>query len=109
MAVEAKADMAIILMNDGGYGVIRNIQDARYEGRHYFADLHTPDFGGLAASIGAAHRTVRAVDEMQGALEEAFATSGPAIVEIDMAAIGPFARPFAGPPMAKKAQAEAAR
>ncbi|MCG8694559.1 MAG: thiamine pyrophosphate-binding protein [Minwuiales bacterium] len=108
-AVEAKADMAIILMNDGGYGVIRNIQDARYEGRHYFADLHTPDFGGLAASIGAAHRTVRAVDEMQGALEEAFATAGPAIVEIDMAAIGPFARPFAGPPMAKKAQAEAAR
>ncbi len=101
-AVEAGADMAIILMNDGGYGVIRNIQDARYEGRHYFADLHTPDFGGLAKSIGVAHRKIGEVGEMQGALEWAFATPGPAIVEVDMAAVGPFARPFAGPPMAKK-------
>ncbi len=32
-AVESKANMVFILMNDRGYGVIRNIQDAQYGGR----------------------------------------------------------------------------
>jgi acetolactate synthase-1/2/3 large subunit len=31
--VQEKADMVIVLMNDKGYGVIKNIQDAQYGGR----------------------------------------------------------------------------
>ena len=64
-AVDANADIVFILMNDRGYGVIRNIQDAQFGGRRNYADLHTPDFGllcaafGLAAPVRVAHRGVR--------------------------------------------------
>ena len=60
-----KADIVFVLMNDRGYGVIRNIQDAQFGGRRHYADLHTPDFallcGGarLAASARVAHRGLR--------------------------------------------------
>ena len=57
--VQEKADVLIVLMNDRGYGVIRNIQDEKYGGRHYLADLHTPDFQAFAASIGLRERTRR--------------------------------------------------
>jgi acetolactate synthase-1/2/3 large subunit len=40
--VQEKANVLVLLMNDRGYGVIRNIQDAQYGGRRYYADLHTP-------------------------------------------------------------------
>ena len=38
-AVESKANLVFVLMNDRGYGVIRNIQDAQYGGRHVYADI----------------------------------------------------------------------
>jgi acetolactate synthase-1/2/3 large subunit len=97
-AVDAKADIVFILMNDRGYGVIRNIQDAQFGGRRHYADLHTPDFGLLAAAFGLPHRRVSRIDEFETALDQALATSGPQLVEVDMVAIGPFAESFAGPP-----------
>ena len=41
-AVQERANMLIVLMNDGGYGVIKNIQNADYGSRHCYVDLHTP-------------------------------------------------------------------
>src|SRR5262249_49088888 len=35
--VQEKADAVILLMNDCGYGGIRNIQDAYYDGRRYYS------------------------------------------------------------------------
>jgi acetolactate synthase-1/2/3 large subunit len=89
-------------MNDRGYGVIRNIQDAHYGGRRAYADLVTPDFAKLAASIGLAHKRVATVPAFEQALDAALATPGPALVEVDMTALGPFAKPFAGPPVRAK-------
>jgi acetolactate synthase-1/2/3 large subunit len=102
--VQEKANVVILLMNDRGYGVIRNIQDAQYGGRRYYADLHTPDFERLAQSIALPFQRVRDLGQVGGALNEAFAGRGPRMIEIDMQAIGPFAQAFAGPP-AKKALA----
>src|SRR5262245_39850240 len=62
-AVEEKAEIVFVLMNDRGYGVIRNIQDAQYGGRRSYAELRTPDFALLAASFGLPHSKVAAVDE----------------------------------------------
>jgi acetolactate synthase-1/2/3 large subunit len=50
-AVDTGSEVVFILMNDRGYGVIRNIQDAQFGGRRHYADLHTPDFAQLAASF----------------------------------------------------------
>jgi acetolactate synthase I/II/III large subunit len=96
--VEAKADVAFILMNDRGYGVIRNIQDAQFGGRRHYADLHTPDFKLIAAALGMAHQRVSRAEDFDQALAHALSAGGPQLVEVDMAAIGPFAESFAGPP-----------
>ncbi|MGE0735189.1 MAG: thiamine pyrophosphate-binding protein [Alphaproteobacteria bacterium] len=103
-AVQEKAEIVMILMNDLGYGVIRNIQDAYYGGRKVYADLTTPDFGLLAKSIGVAHTRVEHLDQFTTALCAALVTPGPSIVEIDMTKIGPFAKPFAGPPVRAPAE-----
>jgi acetolactate synthase-1/2/3 large subunit len=100
-AVQERADLVLLVMNDRGYGVIRNIQDARYDGRHYFADLHTPDLEGLARGFGLAYRRIADLDAAADVLRAAVAAPGPSIVEVDMTAIGPFASAFAGPPVRK--------
>lgn len=97
-AADIQADMVVILMNDGGYGVIRNIQDAQYNGRRHYADLLTPDFALLCASIRLPHEKVSNIGAFEAALDRALATSGPCVLEVDMASIGPFAESFAGPP-----------
>jgi acetolactate synthase-1/2/3 large subunit len=99
--VQEKADVVVLLMNDGGYGVIRNIQDAYYGGRRYFSDLHTPDFAGLAQSLALPHHRVGDLGQIGATLRDALARRGPVLIEIDMAAIGPFAKQFAGPPVRK--------
>ncbi len=98
-AVQECVDVVFLVMNDKGYGVIRNIQDAKFGGRRHYADLHMPDFADLARTMGLAFHRVAAPDDMAPALEAALAVDGPALVELDMTAIGPFARPFAGPPV----------
>jgi acetolactate synthase-1/2/3 large subunit len=97
-AADMGANIAFILMNDGGYGVIRNIQDAQYQGRRCYADLLTPDFGLLCRSIRMPHEKVSAIEGFEAALDRALASDGPCVLEVDMAAIGPFAESFAGPP-----------
>jgi acetolactate synthase-1/2/3 large subunit len=95
---ETRADIVFVLMNDRGYGVIRNIQDAQFGGRRHYADLHTPDFGLLAKALGLAHARVSRIEDFATALDRALDAPGPQLVEVDMVAIGPFAESFAGPP-----------
>ncbi|WP_290687585.1 MULTISPECIES: thiamine pyrophosphate-binding protein [unclassified Haematobacter] len=97
-AVEEKAPLVYLLMNDQAYGVIRNIQDAQYNSRHHYSALATPDFGTFCASIGMPHRKVSDLGEFAGVFDAAVAAAGPHLIEIDMCAIGPFAESFAGPP-----------
>lgn len=97
-AQEIAAPVTFVLMNDRGYGVIRNIQDAQYGGRHEYSNILTPDFALLCASIGMPHARVSAAEGFGPALDAAMAGDGPNMIEVDMIAIGPFAESFAGPP-----------
>lgn len=103
-AVQENVDMTIILMNDGGYGIMRNLQDSHYEGRRFAADLVMPDFGLFAKAFGVPHRKVTSADDFVPALKEMLPVKGPTVIEVDMAAVGPFAQPFHGP-LARPAQA----
>jgi acetolactate synthase-1/2/3 large subunit len=105
--VQERANILIILMNDGGYGVIRNIQDAQFGARHYFVDLHNPDFAGLAKSLQIPHARVTDLAKLEGPLAEFMAIKGPAMIEIDMVKVGPFAAAYAGPPDGKAEKAKA--
>ena len=103
--VQEKLDVVIVLMNDGGYGVIRNIWDAHYGGRRAYSDLHTPDFAALCRSIGLPHLMVKNPEDFKPRLETAFAQRGPILVEVDMNAVGPYPTAFAGPPVRKAEKA----
>ena len=97
-AVEEKANLVYVLMNDQAYGVIKNIQDAQYGSRHHYSALRTPDFALMCQAVGLAHVKVSHETAFAGALDEALAADGPVLIEVDMCAIGPFAQAFAGPP-----------
>jgi acetolactate synthase-1/2/3 large subunit len=104
-AAETKADVTILLMNDGGYGVIRNIQDQDYGARRCYTELQAPSFALMAQSLGIRHRLVRDLARFPAVLSEALGASGPAIIEIDMPAAGEFGVKFAGPPRTHQSQA----
>jgi acetolactate synthase I/II/III large subunit len=97
-AVQENANFLILLMNDKGYGVIKNIQDAVYGGRRCYVDLHTPDFAQLCASMGVAHTRSSVPAEIETVLRTAWSAKGVRMVEIDMNAWGPFNAKPAGPP-----------
>ncbi len=48
----------------------------------YGTDLDNPDFAGMARSAGLLGIRVARADELEGALKEAFASDGPALVEV---------------------------
>jgi acetolactate synthase-1/2/3 large subunit len=103
--VQEDADVLLIVMNDRGYGVIRNIQDHRFGGRHYLANILTPDLQGIAAAIGLPATKVGDAASFEAALRAFGERRGPAMLEVDMIAFGPYAAAFAGPPVRAAAPA----
>ena len=102
--VQEACDMVIVLMNDKGYGVIKNIQDAQYGGRRCYVELHTPDYAKLCDSLALPHARCSSLADLPALLDKATAAKGPFMLEIDMLAIGPFKSSFAGPPVNKITQ-----
>ena len=96
-AAQEGVDLVVLLMNDRGYGVIRNIQDAQYGGRRCYVDLHTPDFARLCEAMGVAWRRIESASQTSAVL--ASLPRGPVVVEVDMTRVGAFATAFAGPPV----------
>ncbi|MFP6562614.1 thiamine pyrophosphate-binding protein [Paraburkholderia sp. B3] len=101
-AVQEKANVMIVLMNDQCYGVIRNIQDAQYGGRRMFVDLHQPDFAQFCASLGLKHYRLSSLDDADATIREGLAFEGPVLLEVDMKSVGSFETVFAGPPVRKE-------
>ncbi|MCK0150123.1 thiamine pyrophosphate-binding protein [Marivita sp. S6314] len=97
-AVDENLPITYVLMNDSAYGVIENIQDAQYDGRRHYSKLKTPNFGLLCQSIDMPHHKVTDIEAFADTFDQTLTTTGPAVVEVDMTAIGPFAEAFAGPP-----------
>ena len=96
-AVQERLRFVVCLYDDGGYGVLRNTQDAAFGGRRIGVDLTGPDFEALARAAGwAASRATRASD-IGPALGDALAASGPAMIVHDLTAIGPMSEPFLPP------------
>jgi acetolactate synthase I/II/III large subunit len=94
--VQERARLRVVLFNDAGYGILRNLQDAHFEGRRLGVDLATPDFLRLGESFGIPSSQVRSAFEMAPVLKEALQQDGPALIEVDMQAVGPMATPFTG-------------
>ncbi|GGA11969.1 thiamine pyrophosphate-binding protein [Dyella caseinilytica] len=98
-AVQENLDIVFLVMNDAGYGVMRGIQKKYFGDRQYYNQLHAPDFVKLGESMGMRACKLDAIENFRSVLDEAVQHAGPALVEVDMAAIGPLN--FAGPPQKK--------
>lgn len=96
--VQERAPLAVVVMNDGGYGVIRQIQDRMYGGRKAYADMAGPDLRRLADLAGLPYLEVVRAGEFGDRVAEALAIDGPSLVEVDMARVGPFPPYFVPPP-----------
>jgi len=90
MAVLAaeQPDLVVVLFNDGGYGVLRNMQTAR-GAKKRGVDLPTPDFGELADSFGIKHKLVDSAEAFDKALKKAVKRGGPTVIEVDVNALRP--------------------
>lgn len=88
--------LVLLVFNDGGYGVLRNMQEARGVDRAG-VDLTTPDFAGLAGALGLPYQRIGTAAEAAPELERAVARRAPVLVEVDLASFGPMPRPFTPP------------
>lgn len=87
--------VVVVLFDDGGYGILRNIQQRQY-GATTGVDLGRPDFCRLAEAFGVHARRVCSIAEYADALAEALARPSSSLISVDLAAIGPMAVPYTG-------------
>jgi acetolactate synthase I/II/III large subunit len=90
--------VVVIVFCDGGYGILRNIQDKQYgedDGR-IGVELGAPDFVALAGALGVGGTRVSTTAEFGKAVRAALRGPGPHLVEVDLNAIGPMSRPYTG-------------
>lgn len=95
-AVQEGIGVVIVLFNDSGYGVLRNIQNRVLEGRHIGVDLHGLNIEKLCDAYGIDYYQVTATKMFRSALSDALRSERLSLIEVDMGSIGPFRIPFAG-------------
>ncbi|WP_135081952.1 thiamine pyrophosphate-binding protein [Terasakiella sp. SH-1] len=78
--------ICMFIMNNAGYGSIRNTQrnyfDGRFVGTGKEAGLHIPDIVGLCDTIGLATMRITCVDELERGIEQALAHQGPLVCDV---------------------------
>jgi acetolactate synthase-1/2/3 large subunit len=81
-AVQHKANLVIIVTNNGIYGTIRMHQERRYPGRVVATDILNPDFVALAQSFGAFAERVETTDAFPASYRRAASAGRPALLEL---------------------------
>lgn len=72
----------IIVMNNTKLGMVRELQDKNYGGRHSGVDLSgSPDFNLLAQAYGIPHGRISDMSEAERAIDEMLSTDGPFLLE----------------------------
>jgi acetolactate synthase-1/2/3 large subunit len=90
--------VVVLVFCDGGYGILRNIQDKQYgeaSGR-IGVDLGAPDFVALARALGLGAERVSTAAGFGKVVAEAMERDEPFLVQVDLDAIGPMSRPYTG-------------
>ena len=81
-AVQYKANIIVVIVNNGMYGSIRMHQERHYPGNVWATDLGNPDFVELAKSYGAYAERVKDTSEFEGAFKRAISSNKPAVIEL---------------------------
>ena len=92
--------VVVCVFNDGGYGVLRIIQDALWD-EHHGTEIGGVDFVGVAEAMGVPGTRVSSVVEFESAFGEAVARAsgdagpvGPSLIDIDLTALIPITFPL---------------
>lgn len=74
-------NVKIMVLNNGYLGMVRQLQEKNYGGRYSETKISNPDFLKLAESYGVGAKRVSSLDGIEDALNCAFSTTGPYLVE----------------------------
>ena len=90
-AVQHRANLVILIVNNGTYGTIRMHQERRFPGRVTATELLNPDFVALAQSFGAYAERVEQTGQFPAAYRRAAAAARPAVLDlrVDPAQLSP--------------------
>lgn len=81
-AVQEKAAIIVVVVNNGIHGTIRMHQERDYPNRHIATDLVDPDFAALARAHGGHGETVDRTEDFAKAFDAAVLSGKPAIIEL---------------------------
>jgi acetolactate synthase I/II/III large subunit len=95
-AVQEGIVVVIVLFNDNGYGVLRNIQNRVLEGRHIGVDLRGLNIEKLCEAYSIAYYEITTIGMFHPALNDALGSGRLSLIEINTDEIGPYRIPFAG-------------
>ena len=92
-AMQYRAAIIVLVVNNGMYGTIRMHQEREFPGRVSGTELANPDFAAYARAFGGHGETVECTADFAPAFQRAVASGKPAIIElrIDPEAITPSA------------------
>ena len=71
VAQQENAPIVLIVFDDQGYGVLRNIQNAHFEGRTIGVDFKSPDYVAIARAFGFEAERVQSAPEFRRAFSNA--------------------------------------
>ena len=71
----------VLILNNGYLGMVRQLQQGQCDGRYSQTKISNPDFVKFAESYGAKAKRVTKLDEVKSALEFAFNTQGPVVID----------------------------
>jgi acetolactate synthase-1/2/3 large subunit len=83
-AVQAQANIVIVVCNDAGFGAMRLHQRRRF-GRFIASDLATPDFAAVAEAFGAMGLRLGSPAELAPALQAAHSADRPVLIDVPLA------------------------
>ncbi|WP_435127629.1 biosynthetic-type acetolactate synthase large subunit [Halobaculum sp. D14] len=82
VAVRENHDVTVVVLNNEYIGMVRQWQDAFFEGRHMASDYDwMPEFDALAEAFGARGFRIDDYDDVADVVSEALAYDGPSVVD----------------------------
>ena len=81
-AIQYRANIIVIVINNGNYGTIRMHQEREYPGRVIGTDMINPDFCILAQAYGMHSERVTRTEEFSPAFERAKSANSSALIEV---------------------------
>jgi acetolactate synthase-1/2/3 large subunit len=90
-AVQQRLNVVTVVFNNDAYGIIRRLQTERH-GRAVGAELHNPDFVGMARAYGARGVRAETPEALYEALAAAWGCDGPTVIDVPLEAGRDFAR-----------------